>query len=378
MSFVKNPTSRPKNYLIFSALVLLSVVILLIIILFETLVANQIIQDRRDRLLPSEYYDFYKEESRYVHHLRALDKDRLNSNLYQDPRSLFYSTLGHGKTKVLIQGDSWAEQFYFTRFSREKLQEFTAVKDTTIYIAGTSSYSPSLMTAQMNRLRRFFDLDGFSHVIAVIDQTDLGDELCRYRVQRQYTENGLIVKPYLSSDSPLETYNTTLFFENLNVIQSDSLNTLKLFRLAFNKLSSHLPENRMKCGWSEIERPLIHGLTSEEVTYMKLIILEYIEEVFKSKSVSTLILVTYPHRQHLTGEYKFDIHELLQEVIVESPYTTKIINFRPVTPLVTNAGSSDIYMPDDRASHLTDRAHALLLTVPLLEKLGQLASEPSR
>ena len=58
------------------------------------------------------------------------------------------------------------------------------IPGTQFLLAGTSSYSPSLMSAQLNTIRSHFK-ELPETIIAIIDQTDLGDELCRYRNLRE-------------------------------------------------------------------------------------------------------------------------------------------------------------------------------------------------
>ena len=61
-------------------------------------------------------------------------------------------------------------------------------------MAGTSSYSPSLMSAQLNAIRsQFGELP--ETIVAIIDQTDLGDELCRYKDLRDIINGKVIVRP---------------------------------------------------------------------------------------------------------------------------------------------------------------------------------------
>ena len=67
------------------------------------------------------------------------------------------------------------EQFIQTK---EILQEYlNKKKQYKFVLAGTGSYSPSVMTSQLHLLQRNdfnFDPD---FLIAIIDQTDIGDEL---------------------------------------------------------------------------------------------------------------------------------------------------------------------------------------------------------
>ena len=46
--------------------------------------------------------------------------------------------------------------------------------------SGISSYSPSTMKVQYQILEKEYDIRP-NYLISIIDQTDLGDELCRYK-----------------------------------------------------------------------------------------------------------------------------------------------------------------------------------------------------
>ena len=126
-----------------------------------------------------EFYDYYHKE---LHHL-----GRLNEVDPQNPASLMFEQIGDGSSDIIIQGDSWAEQ-YRTDKSKEYLKSF--VKKNSLHkiiLSGTGSYSPSIMTSQLFLLKNNFGYNP-EIIIAVIDQTDIGDELCRYRNLRKKAE----------------------------------------------------------------------------------------------------------------------------------------------------------------------------------------------
>ena len=50
-----------------------------------------------------EFYDYYHKE---LHHL-----GRLNEVDPQNPASLMFEQIGDGSSHIIIQGDSWAEQY---------------------------------------------------------------------------------------------------------------------------------------------------------------------------------------------------------------------------------------------------------------------------
>ena len=93
--------------------------------------------------------DFYDSYYKVLHHLKGLHETDSNNI-----SSLIFDELGNGKSNVIIQGDSWAEQ-YRSKNSMEYLSYF--LKENTnikLILSGTGSYSPSIMTAQLNLLRK--------------------------------------------------------------------------------------------------------------------------------------------------------------------------------------------------------------------------------
>ena len=103
---------------------------------------------------------------------------------------------------VLIQGDSFIEQLtnssYYKQdtdveiitngekpknISVELVQKFKSKKSVGFVSGGTGSYSPSLMNLQLDVLEQDFKILP-NIVIAYVDQSDIGDEYCRYRNHR--------------------------------------------------------------------------------------------------------------------------------------------------------------------------------------------------
>jgi hypothetical protein len=320
-------------------------------------------------LLPKEFYSFYEAESRYVNHLRDLDINRYNEGLYKVPTDLMYTEVGEGKFNILIQGDSWGDQFAFNKLSKDKIASLALEKDIRFTLSGVSSYSPSLYTAQLNRLRFQYGIHP-DIVVTLIDQTDVGDELCRYYHQRVYGSNGLEVRPFGDSVRS-ETYNNWVSDEINRILRSDYYNLTKVILLAKNKIDREMDKNfnPPKCGWSSISRPLFNGLTNDEKIYFKKILNEYIDSVFSERKVKLLYLITFPHENNLNGNYKLDVQELVAGAVENSQHRTRIIEFRPPTDFV-KSNDELVFRLNDAASHLTDLAHAEHLVGPLLGEIS--------
>jgi hypothetical protein len=362
----KNKNQQIQNkYLSIISLIIIGIVSLMILTVFERTVFKNVILNQKENLLPSEFYSFYEAESHFVNHLRELNKDRY-PEIYKNPINLMYTLVGSGREKILIQGDSWGEQFTVSEPSKVKLETYAKERDVTFIAAGISSYSPSLMTAQLNRLRSTYALHP-SYVIGFIDQTDIGDELCRYQRQRAYGSKGLEVRPF-GTKGTNEVYNTTDHLEKIKILESDNFNLIKGLIFAKKIVSDYVQNGRedTKCIWSDISKPLIEGVSSKDKEYLIRIFSEYIDTVFVDNKIELLLLVTFPHQKHISGEYLLDVRDLVIEAIKNSPHRSKILEFRP--PIIGVP-----YKFNDDASHLTDLGHANYLVKPLLTKFDQLA-----
>ena len=141
-----------------------------------------------------ENLNFHQKYSKKIHHIR--DEHSL-SLLFKKTQveDLLFTTINKFNDKdtiVLFQGDSWMEQITRNRFkqSRKLIQKFGNNNKVGFINAGVSSYSPSLMNLQLDVLQKDFQIFP-DIVIAYIDQTDIGDELCRYKNNKVY-KNGIL------------------------------------------------------------------------------------------------------------------------------------------------------------------------------------------
>ena len=177
----------------------------------------------------------FKNYSNKIHHLRG-GEEWFEKNLVAS--DLLFSTIndfGNNKKNILLQGDSWAEQL--TSKDREKyhlarnyVKEISLKNNIGFINAGISSYSPTLMKIQLEVLKKDFNIKPHI-VIAYIDQTDIGDENCRYKNNKVY-ENGILksVKP----ESHLmyrDISNYTQIYGLSRIFLNDGSKILKTFKL---------------------------------------------------------------------------------------------------------------------------------------------------
>jgi hypothetical protein len=332
------------------------VLIILPFILFLEFISGVIVKSRF--IVNPEVFNIYNNYIDKVNHIRSIhSKPELNKK----PTNLLFSTIRPYKSSqnnFLIQGDSWAEQI--ENKSANAVVKSIAVKNNYGMInAGTSSYSPSLMRSQLQILRDDFNIHP-THVVAIIDNTDMGDELCRYRDKQYVDKTGNAYVHAFTRDDQNTVYSLWKFTQNQKIYhQEDTFNLVKLFRLAVNGLDYRIRaltthnESNSKCGWSKIASPMVNGISSGERIYLKNIINEYIKKVF-DENVISLYIVTHPHRGHVNGQYILSVKEIIDEVIFESEFKNQI-------HLIGSEVSLDnlnIYKVDDLASHLTDECHA--------------------
>ena len=168
---------------------LLIFLIYLFLFLFIYLTVDKIKPSHLDSL---EQIDFHKKYSNKIHHIR--DMHALNNLFKKDQiNDLLFTKINEINEKekiVLLQGDSWMDQIIFSHDknypSLKLLQEYGLENKIEFINGGTSSFSPSLMNLQLDILEKDFEI--FPNiVVAYIDQTDIGDENCRYKKQKIFT-----------------------------------------------------------------------------------------------------------------------------------------------------------------------------------------------
>ncbi len=321
--------------------------------------------------LTEEALNFYESITRQMHHVRR--PETLNGQ----PTDALYSVVSpflQGKRNFLLQGDSWAEGMEKSA-SRAEITKFSSRTGSGFITAGISSYSPSPMTAQIRVLRERFDIFP-TDVVAIIDQTDIGDELCRYASRRKELSNGYSVsvspEPFESS----EVYAMSYFFEKQRALRSDNLFIWRIAKAAFTRIRHEIVKEDLRCGWSEISAPLSQGLADADAKKFKRTVATYILEVFADPRVQSLTLVTHPHRNHLTDKpeekYVLNVADLLRAAVRELDHRSRI------SILDFNEPSLGVYLYDDRespfkvgdpASHLTEKAHAYSFTRKILEAI---------
>ena len=237
-----------------------------------------------------ENLNFHEKYSKKVHHIR---QEKVLDWLWKKPKveDMMFTTINKLENKeiiVLIQGDSFMEQLtnssYYKQdtnvelltngekpknISVELVQKFKSKKKVGFVSGGTGSYSPSLMNLQLDVLEQDFKILP-NIVIAYVDQSDIGDENCRYKNHR-FFENGVLKS--IQPEAHLmwrETFNYSEIYEkskislknNSKILQTFFLTNFN-FKYGFVKSSTRLyrkyistnkadKEKLTKCYWGTI------------------------------------------------------------------------------------------------------------------------------
>ena len=336
-----------------------------------------------------ENLNFHEKYSQKIHHIR----DEMGQDwLWKKPKveDLLFTTINTLENKeviVLIQGDSYMEQLTFpgpdkNHISVELVQKFKSKKKVGFINAGIGSYSPSLMSLQLDILEKDFKI--FPNIIiSYIDTTDLGDENCRYKNNKIY-ENGILksVKPeaYLMYRS---IFNYSQIYGLSRISLSDSSKISKTFQLInfkfkyglkkssirfYRKYISNVESDKekvKKCYGSEIQEYLIHD---EKTKYFADQVKEYLAKMEQKKHIDKIFLVTFPHKANFDKIYKLNIADVIDSIVQDKKNITHI-NFSKTLLNDKNFNYENIWMADQ--VHLNPENHANLFMKKILEELSK-------
>ena len=352
-----------------------------------------------------ENLNFHEKYSKKVHHIR---QEKVLDWLWKKPKKedMMFTTINKLEDKeliVLIQGDSFMEQLtnssYYKQdtnvelltneekpknISVELVQKFKSKKKVGFVSGGTGSYSPSLMNLQLDVLEQDFKILP-NIVIAYVDQSDIGDEYCRYKNHRFY-ENGVLKS--IQPESHLmwrETFNYSEIYEKSKIRlknKSKILQTFFLtnfnFKYGFVKSSTRLyrkyistnkadKEKLTKCYWGTIEKYLIkHHDTETE--YFKNQVKEYLEKMKKKEHIEKIFFVTFPHKKNFNKTYKLNVSDVIESVVKDEKIVTHI-NFSKILLNDNNFNYKNIYLND--GIHLNRDNHANLFMKKILDELSK-------
>ena len=235
--------------------------------------------------------NFNKNYYNKLHHLRdANQKWEIESK----PEIYLFSIINKfsiNTNNILLQGDSWVQQMTEIHYKKSYnlINNFSKKNNFGLINAGVTSFSPSLMQLQYEILEKDFNIKP-NIVVAYFDQTDIGDELCRYKDKRVYDKNNTLVAVKGENYSRGTYEYTKLFYISEVALLYDSplIRTFKLTNffikyefLRFIEKSKSIKKNGWKnkdvpkCQFSEIKKYLIKS-NNKEISYFENRVKDYI------------------------------------------------------------------------------------------------------
>jgi hypothetical protein len=324
-------------------------------------------------LAPSKV-EFYRKYQKLVHHLRSPDIGYYHPHLNNPVENLLYTAIGNAENgDIVIAGDSWAERFatglrIYNQLKKQK-------KNHRYILSGVSSYSPTLIGASARLLRTEFSVKAHSAFI-IIDNTDIGDELCRYRPLRKTSQgHEVVVTPPLDGS----IFNVDIYLQINDILNGDDLSIKKLFLISMTKIK-YMFRKRNDYSFNDIQKYLYNISSSEANQFLQS--LEFMISDFKKfHSGISIYILTLPHRQHISGLYKISANTLIKEFFQihgEMP-NVHHVDFTKQIESLLSAGSTldEIYQSNDPASHLTDFGYEKILIPFILNTVASQSAEPN-
>lgn len=336
--------------------------------------------------------NFNKKYYEKLHHLREIDG---RWEVKDKPEIYLYSTIkkfSKGGKNILFQGDSWIQQINEINYnySYNLLRRFAEKNNFGVINAGVASFSPSLMQLQFEILEKDFNFKP-NTVVAYIDQTDFGDELCRYKHNRVYDENNILIAVKKENYSRAVYEHTKIFnISEITLLHETTLTrTLKLtnffIKYGFLRLIEKTKfitkegwknRNKQKCAFPEIRKYLIKS-HENEISYFEDRVNDYIKFLLNKKYIEKIILVTFPHRDHLFGYtnakgkrkyYTVNVSDIVEK---KSKYNKKVhhLNFSKLISEKQINLDKNSFVDNDPGSHLKGEYHSTIFVHEIINLL---------
>ena len=324
--------------------------------------SNKNIFSKYDQILP-----YIRQPQRF--------NNKNNFKISYDEKDFFFTTISEFNNQsknILIQGDSWAEQLS-KKDTYNYLKEFSKKNNYGLVNSGIRSYSPSPMAVQLYLLRKDFNLKP-NIIVALLDQTDIGDELFRYNIPN-WQENKI---NYF--DKSHETSLVQIFTEN----NFNSIKLISLIELYYSsnlkKFSTHKKTifyiySRLKNfvqGIPSVMSPIVNGMSDHDIDLFASRVENYIDISFQDDDLEYLIFVTHPHRIHFEGSrYKIELGNLLEIILNNSSYSDKMfhINFAKIDE-IKSIKPDIMFLKNDVYSHLNEKMYLKYYLPEILKKLN--------
>ena len=327
--------NKRKNKSVFKITsIILSTISTYILIFFYFFFTHE--KEFKKNITNLENLNYYKNFSSKINHLRYEDSYR-TKKIGSD---LIFNTLKNDSDNkiILFQGDSWFAQINHTNeikdFLKKKLKNYSKIIN-----GGTSSYSPSLMQVQFDIIEKDFGIQP-NVVVIYIDQTDIGDELCRYKNLLNIDAEGNLVSVSMEK-FPL--YNTPfnlhekIYFSELQAKNKNKIITTQLFinykiKKSLIKLKKKfqiifIDESMFqKCYWETIEGYTKY-IKDDEKRYFNLLVKRFFKYLNNKHFIERIYVVTHPHKSQMNNIQKSNNVSNLVEEVVQDFEKIEHINF---------------------------------------------------
>ena len=319
---------------------------------------------------------FHKKYSEKIHHLRDVDRWGKKDNEY------LFSVLNLSDSKnkkILFQGDSWIESISEIKNSEKLLKKYGINKNYNIYNAGVTSFAPSLMHIQYKILKNDFQIVPDILVI-YIDQTDIGDEYCRYRNRKVYSTDKKLI--YVEREQYNKAvYDYTKLYEYSELKLNGISNTIlkypyiksryfvkrNIYQIKQIFLNGFKNRNINKCSFKEIKKELISYNKGAEKNF-KLALKEYLDLLKEESKIQNILIVSFPHLKHHNKEYKVNVSNYIDEVL-KAQNDTRIQHLN-MSLMDLNVKNIEKIYKKDFASHLNDQYHTNIFLKNILSKIS--------
>lgn len=356
------------------ALIFFSVFFSLLIIYLTVFAWVSIVQKYKDKnnFTNLENLDFHEKYSNQMHHLRGSNWPHHKKNMFRNKEEYLFSVISKftkDNDNYLIQGDSWAEYMVFKDKINKSLIRIAKERKIGIINSGISSFSPSPMMIQYKILEKEYNIRP-DYLISIIDQTDIGDELCRYKHNVVKNVNGTVkqIKRELNTGAVMDASKFYSFsriilekknFINFHITNYYFFKTFNQFKTRIYNINKYGLKNsgNYKCEFQQIQKYL-YNLNQKDEEYFKKRTQEYLDYLNSKKYLKKIYIVTFPHKGHLKGNYKVNVSKIINELNLHSKIMH--IDFQKLI-MKKQFQSVNIYEPEDPASHLNERTHSLYI-----------------
>jgi|TARA_B100001971_G_C18175933_1_gene529917 hypothetical protein len=339
-----------------------------------------------------EEINFIEKYTKKLHHIR-----HYSQNYYKKERkisNLLFSVEQHHKKinekeniNFLFMGDSWFEQLISYSSSRALINSFFDKKKINYINASISSYSPTLMTIQYKILKNDFKINP-DYVVLNIDQTDFGDELCRYKKNRYYNLNNneligvkpdLIKIPKILELSKIASLNSPKIIKEIKIF--NFFLHLK-YKLVKNEILKKIGKGQREygCSLNEIFSYLITP-SKEDLNYFNHSVKNFFDLLNNVDNIKKILIVTFPHRNQIstiknlnhTSDYKFNVSNLIDDYLKkQNNKKFQHLNFTELIKVNKIKIIEKNFIKNDQSSHLNEDSHLKIFTKNIIAEIDKL------